>query len=213
MVVNEQQTASQDESTILHPSSRALFRFWETMRAEKSAPRRSALDLNQIHALIPNLMIAEYDERQMFFRWRLAGTGICELYRKELTGSDVLAGWDGFEAGVMNRFLGGVIRNLQPCLLRFRMRTDLDQLIGAEMIGLPLVAADGRIIHILGGLFAFRDIANLAYSRIAGLEMSGARSIWTEHLPGDLLLSQAVEASGNRPFRPFQVITGGRHHM
>jgi hypothetical protein len=210
MLVNGQHTASQDESSILHPSSRALSRFWESIRAENSAAKHSDLDLKLIRPLVPNLYVAEYNVRNRQYHWRLAGTGICDIYRRELTGTNFLAGWDSFETGVISRFLSGVTRNLQPCLLKFRMRTDLDQLIGAELIGLPLLASDHRTVHVFGGLFAFRDIWSLSYGSVSGMELSGARSIWTEHLPGDQLLSQTTETPGNQPFRPFQIITGGR---
>lgn len=212
MLVNEQLAASQADSSILHPSSRSLFRFWEASRAEKAAPTRENLDLRTIRNLIPYLLIAEFHERTGTYRLRLAGTGVCELYRREMTGSDFLMGWDSFEASVMSRFLGAVVRNHQPCLLRFRLTTDLGEVIGAEMVGLPLLAGDGRSIHVFGGIFPFREIQSLAYASIVRAELSGARSIWTEHLPGDQLLSQIQAAGGSLPFRPFQVIAGGRGH-
>lgn len=209
MLVNEYGGASQGDSEILHPSSRALFRFWEATRAEESAPSRNKLDLSQIRDLVPYLLIVEPDAARGGFRFRLAGTGVCNLYRRELTGSAVLTGWDSFETDVVGRFLTGVVHGLQPCLLRFRMRTDLGQLIGVEMIGLPLQSGNGGNIHIFGGMFAFRETASLAYRSITAMELSGARSIWTEHLPGDTLVRQ-LENSLNRPFQPFQVINGGR---
>ena len=210
MLVNEQLAASQADSSILHPSSRSLFRFWEASRAENAAPARTSLDLKAIRNLIPQLLIAELGEPTGTYRLRLAGTGVCELYRREMTGSDFLMGWDSFEASIISRFLGAVVRNHQPCLLRFRLTTDLGDVIGAEMVGLPLLAGDGTAIHVFGGIFPFRDIQSLAYASVTGAELSGARSIWTEHLPGDQLLSQIHDAGGSHPFRPFQVIAGGR---
>jgi hypothetical protein len=209
MLVNEQRDTSQAESEILHPGSRALFRFWETMRGESSAPSRDKLELTQIRDLVPNLLIIGRNPVGQSFRWRLAGTDICSLYRRELTGTEVLTGWDRFETEVVGRFLAGVDQCLQPCLLRFRMRTDLGQLIGVEMIGMPLQASNGQTIHIFGGMFAFRETATLTYRAITAMELSGARSIWTEHLPGDQLVRQ-LEKSGPGPFMPFQVIKGGR---
>ena len=209
MLVNEQRDTSQAESEILHPGSRALFRFWESMRGESSAPAKSNLDLTRIRDLIPNLLIIDRNPVGRSFRWRLAGTQICSLYARELTGTPVLTGWDSFETGVVARFLASVDERLQPCLLRFRMRTDLSQLIGVEMIGLPLQAIDGKAIHIFGGMFPFRETATLAHNAITAMELSGARSIWTEHLPGDQLVRQ-LEKSPPGPFQPFQVIKGGR---
>lgn len=205
MLVNEESETSQAQSQVLHPGSRALFSFWETMRAQEAAPRRSALDLKQIRDLVPNLTIIEADSATGGFRWRLAGTTVCALYQRELTGANALLGWDSFEADVVSRFLNGVVHGLQPCLLRFRMFTDLHQLIGAEMIGLP-VQANGGGIHIFGGVFPFRDIQPLGHRAISALELSGARSIWTEHLPGDRLVRQP----GPVRLRPFHVIKGGR---
>ena len=208
MLVNEESETSQAPSQILHPGSRALFSFWETMRAAESAPGRSALNLRHIPDLVPNLMIMEPDGTTGGFRWRLAGTAVCGLYRRELTGTDALLGWDNFEADVVKRFLGGVVHSLQPCLLRFRLFTDLQQLIGAELIGLPIQASGGGI-HVFGGVFPFREIYSLPHQAITAIELSGARSIWTEYLPGDRLAGE-LSRSGNRPLRPFQVITGGR---
>ena len=205
MLVNEDSEASQAPSQILHPGSRALFSFWESTRGPESAPRRDALDLKRIAELVPNLIIIEPD-RQGGFRWRLAGTAVCNIYRRELTGTDALLGWDSFETDVIKRFLGGVVHGLQPCLLRFRLFTDQAQLIGAELIGLPIQANGGRI-HIFGGVFPFRDIQSLPHRSVTAIELSGARSIWTEHLPGDPLAGKNAE---QRPLRPFQVITGGR---
>jgi hypothetical protein len=205
MLVSDEHTSSQDETHILHPSSRALFRFWESMRAEKAAPRRDELDLRKIRALVPNLFIADYAAKARMFRWRLAGTGICEVFRRELTGTNVLAGWDHFEADTIARFLTGTIRNLQPCLLRFRFFTDRDQVIGAEFVGFPLTAADGAATHILGGLFPFRDPGSLGYTALTHFELSAARSIWTELLPSDAPTPQATAGV----VRNFQVITGG----
>jgi hypothetical protein len=208
MLVNEDSEASQAPSQILHPGSRALFRFWETVRGAESAPPRSALDLKQIRDLVPNLMIIEPVLSTGGFRWRLAGTAVCGLYRRELTGTDALLGLDSFETDVVKRFFTSVIQGLQPCLLRFRMFTDLDQLIGAELIGLPALANCGGI-HVFGGVFPFRDTQSLSHRAISTIELSGARSIWTEHLPGDRLASELSHV-GQHLLRPFEVIRGGR---
>ncbi len=204
MVVTGQIETCQAESQILHPCSRALFRWWEAMRAERAAPHRAQLDLKRVAGLVPDLFILERDRPRHTYRWRLAGTHLCELYRRELTGSDVFAGWDRFERDTMRRLLDGVTGRLQPAIMRLRLHTSLGQTIGAEMVALPLQPHNGTGIQVLGGLFPFRDPSRLGYDAIAAQEMASARVIWTEPLPGDSLVSGA---SG---FRPFQVIPGGR---
>ena len=209
MLVNELNETSQADSQILHPGSRALFSYWERIRAEEAAPPRCALDLRELRDLIPNLMIIEHEPRGGGLIWRLAGTLITDLYRQDVKGNSVVKGWESFEANIARGLLNGVIQKLQPCLLRLRLRTDLEQIIGAEMIGLPLQSNDGKSIQVFGGLFAFRDTPSLCYRQITAIELSGARSIWTEHLPGDPLARQLGKAD-RPPFQPFQIITGGR---
>ncbi len=206
MLVSDEMFESQDETHILHPSSRALFRFWDTVRAERSAPSRADLDLTKVRTLVPNLFIAEYATKARMFRWRLAGTAICELYHQELTGTNMLAGWDGFESDIIARFLDTTITARQPSVLRFRLQTDRDQLIGTELMAFPMLAADGFTTHIFGGLFPFREIWSLDYSSLTHFQLSAARSVWTENLPLPAPLSQGSAAIQ----RNFHVISGGR---
>ncbi|MEQ1524685.1 MAG: hypothetical protein ABL936_25785, partial [Aestuariivirga sp.] len=97
---------------------------------------------------------------------------------------------------------------LQPCLVRFHLTTDTGQVIGAELIGLPIHARNGSRFHVFGGIFPLRDISNLGYSAITCLELAAARSIWTEPLPGDKL----VASLDNPDARPagLRLIRGGR---
>lgn len=205
MLVSDDYNKNQDETHILHPSSRKLFRFWEAMRAERAAPRRDQLDLKHIRPLVPQLFITEFSPRTETFRWRLAGTALCELYRYELTGTNMLAGWDSFETDTISRFLKGTTQNLQPCLLRFRFHTDHDQMIGAELAGFPMTAADGRSTHIFGGLFSFSEIWSMEYTALTHFELSAARSIWTEPFPAE----GSAPAGATHVNRNFRVISGG----
>jgi hypothetical protein len=208
MLVNDTSELSKAESHILHPGTRTLYRYWETIRAEKAAPNRGDLNLAQIGAIVPNLMMLERDHMRQTYKWRLAGTQICQLYRRELTGTDALAGWDKFERDTIKKLLDTVVTSLQPCLLRYRLTTNSDQVIGAEMIGLPLHARNGSRFHVFGGIFPFRDITGIGYEDIKQLELSGARTIWTDHLPGDKLMEGMPNSS--RAMAGLRLIQGGK---
>jgi hypothetical protein len=208
MLVNDISDLSQAESHILHPGTRKLFRYWEGIRAERAAPNRDDLDLKQITAIVPNLMMLERDHMRLTYNWRVAGTATCKLLCQELTGTDALAGWGKFERDTMTKLLDKVVTSLQPCLIRFRLTTNTDDVIGAEMLGLPLHARNGSRFHVFGGVFPFRDASTLNYDHIVDRELSGARTIWTEHLPGDQLVAQLANSS--RPKAGLRVIEGGR---
>jgi len=208
MLVNDSKEASQAYAHIRHPGTRALFSFWEKIRGEKAAPGQDDLDLRQIGPIVPNLLILERDHLHQTYKWRLAGSEIGQLYRQKLTSTNALAGWGGFERNTLKQLFDAVVTGLQPCLVRFHLSTDTGQVIGAELLGLPILARNGMRFHIFGGVFPLRDISQMGYGRITGLELSAARSIWTEPLPGDAL----VAGLDNPPAPPagFRLIKGGR---
>jgi hypothetical protein len=185
---------------ILHPGSRTIFRHWESIRGESSAADREDLDLSQLGKYVPWLFVIERSTRTNSYIWRLAGSKICDLWRKELTGSDVFSGWDTFERDTVRRLFDGVTRDLQPCTLRLRLFTSLGQTVEVEFIALPLRARDGHSIHVFGGVMPFREHGLLGYDRISALELASARTIWTEPVPG----------GQDRKARPaLRLVTGG----
>jgi hypothetical protein len=208
MQANDCHDVSLPESQILHPGSRALFRYWEALRAENAAPSHESLDLKQIAGIVPDLFLMDRDYLRHSYKWRLAGTRICTLFGRELTNNDALEGWDSFERRTIQQLLDGVVTALQPCLLRFRLTTNVGHVIGAELIGLPLHARHTGQFHVLGGVFCFNGHPERGHESIVAQELSGARTIWTEHLPGDKLVASLAQAP--RPQPNLKVITGGR---
>ena len=141
----------------------------------------------------------------MIWEYRLAGTRLCSLYHQELTGKDALAGWDNFERDVVSRALGITHARLQPSLVRMRLITQTNQIIAAEMIGLPIVGSDGGQVQIIGGVFPFLDPKDDGHGILARRELVSARMIWTEHEQGNALL----DAAGRLAQPQFRVIQGG----
>ena len=201
MWVNEEARASQEET--LHSGNRMLFRLWETLRGQRSAPARQDLDLKQMRKLLPGLFIAERSPAAPDFRWRLAGTAICSLFGRELTGGDLLDGWDEFEANVIRRVLSTVPGAHQPALLRMRFTTDRGQTITAEMAASPIISAEGASTHVLGGFFTFADPDLKHFETLTGRELLSAR-----FAPSEALAALPEEAL-TQARRKFRVISGG----
>jgi hypothetical protein len=207
-MINETVNGRNAPSEILHPGSRALFRYWEGLRGERAAPGRAELDLHKIHEHVPSLFIMERHAQRQSYKWRLAGTKICALWRQELTGKDVFQNWHAFERDLALRLLDGVVGSLQPCVMRFRLQTSLNHAIPVEMLCLPLRAHGSETIHVLGSIMAFAEANSMGYDGIARIELLSARAIWTEPLPGDPLLRPGPSLA--RPFANFRVIEGGK---
>jgi hypothetical protein len=199
---NSQKTAKTNED-VLHPGSRTLFRYWESLRAERPCPQRGEFRLIDVKEVIPNLFIWTKDVASSSFRYQLSGTAIDRLNCMTMTGRDVFGGWDNFERDAMMRVFQAAHEKLQPALVRMRLFTGLNEIIGAELLALPFRKQNSHEIELLGGLFAFTDLDRVALDRIAYRQLVTARTVWTEHevvpvaeLPHTLKM-------------PFRVIQGG----
>jgi hypothetical protein len=193
------QTADQQ---VLHPGSRMLFRHWEALRAEKAFPSRRQIHLGDVKSLIPQLFILEPDRNASTFRFRLSGTGIDHLWGTTLTGTSILDGWDSFERDVIYRTLRVAHENYQPALIRLRLFTELGDIVGGELLALPVERNDRRGIELFGGLFPFTDVSRMAVGRVTSRQLVTTRTIWTEHL-------ETSESAPMTSRQPFRVIDGG----
>jgi hypothetical protein len=199
------------DTQMLHPGSRQLFRYWETLRAEKAYPRREDVDFAAIKAVMPDLVIIERDHLRKSFRYRLAGSRVCALFGMNLTATDVFAAWDHFETDVIRRHLEIALTRFQPAVIRMRLTTDRDQQLAAELVVLPVQMQNSNRVQLIGGMFPFRPVTALGHSVIAARELVSARVIWTEHqgtLPAQP--EQVFPSAGDRPIsRNFRLIDGG----
>jgi hypothetical protein len=205
MQVTDKTSFDQAAIQILHPGSRALFRYWESLRAERPCPNRKDVDLHHIVNIVPDMMIIEKNILNTGWQYRLAGTRVCEFYRSELTGKDVLAGWDGFERNVVAKCFDVTQQRLQPSLVRMRFISDLGNTIAAEMIALPIHTIDEAKVQIIGGFFPFVAHNRNAVDHLVRRELVSARMIWTEHDQGDLSVASADPKTGSH----LRVIQGG----
>jgi hypothetical protein len=191
---------------ILHPGSRALFRHWESIRAERPCPSRQDIDLHQIIQIIPDLIIIEKNILKTGWQYRLAGTRLCELMNGDLTGRDALGGWDSFERDVVSKSLDITLNRLQPSLVRMRFISMLNNVLAAEMIALPILDRAGENVQIIGGIFPFDTSRTLEIDPMMRRELVSARMIWTEHEQGDALLNEV----GRKVHAKLRVIQGGK---
>lgn len=200
------QITTNSKDDVLHPGSRILFRYWERLRAERDCPNRIEFKLNDVKDVIPNLFIWTRDIANNGFRYHLSGTAVDRLNCMTMTGKDVFIGWDNFERDAMLRVFHAAYSKQQPALVRMRLFTGLNEIIGAELVALPFRSQKSREIELLGGMFPFTELDRLAIDRIAYRQLVTARTIWTEHV---------AEHAPEQPLgmkSPFRVIQGGLTH-
>jgi hypothetical protein len=199
------------DGQILHPGSRQLFRHWEMLRAERACPTREQFEFAEVKGILPDMVVIDRDFLRSSFKYRLAGTRVCTLFSQNLTGHNVLTGWDSFESDVISRHLLTVINQQQPAVVRMRLTTDRDQVIAAELVALPVQMRDSHRIQIIGGLFPFRAAQSLGHAGIVKRELVSARVIWTEHQePLNPKIPDSAIPPSHHALRSFTLIDGGK---
>jgi hypothetical protein len=190
-----------------HSSSRSLFRYWESIRGERSAPLRSDIHLQQIYPLLPWMFISEPAPNGSGHRLRLAGTGLCELWGENMTGKDLFAVWKNFEQSTMNKLLNSAVADHHPFIMRCRVRNESGTAATLEIMGLPVEADDTGRTQVLGLIVPFQDSELLRQHRLVSFDLLSVRIIWIEPLPQPQSSPQASPAT----LQPhLQLISGGR---
>lgn len=130
-------------------NTRALYAYWNELRAGRSAPFRREVDPRAIEPLLDSTFILEHiDERSS--RFRLAGTKLCENFGMELRGMSALALWQGDDRNQVRDVLNSVVGD--PCIghVSCTVETRGGHLYDAEFLYLPLRSDHGDVSRILG---------------------------------------------------------------
>ena len=75
-----------------HKTSETLFHYWNKVRGDRKMPRRFEIEPGKITAILPSTFILERIDAETY-RFRLAGTHVCEIFGTELRGANFLDGW------------------------------------------------------------------------------------------------------------------------
>ena len=94
---NEIESAS---AHISHAGSRALFRHWEALRAERPCPDRHEIKFAELANVISNVVILDRGADGNW-QYRLAGGTVCAMMGEHVTGPQILCQFDSFEANVI----------------------------------------------------------------------------------------------------------------
>lgn len=132
-----------------HRTSKALYAYWNGMRGEGIAPRRFEIDPSRISALLPHTFILERLDAETF-RYRLAGTRICDIFGTELRGTNFLDGWTAMDRLPLLRQLGALTGQGAVMVLYVKLASLGEESVECEVLLLPLIHTQGAIDRILG---------------------------------------------------------------
>jgi hypothetical protein len=132
-------------------TSQSLYAYWNKVRADRNAPRRFEIEPFQIGTVLPYSFILEKTDRETF-RFRLAGTAICDHFGQEFRGTNFLDGWDEEDQISLTRLLAVVTVQGGVVVLDIEAETASKKCVTFEILILPLVHTRETIDRVLGAM-------------------------------------------------------------
>ena len=130
-----------------------LFAYWASRRQGARLPSRRDVDPREIKRLLPTITLTEVVRPALDFRIRLAGTGLYDVYGREITGKMLSDVYNSAAADYWRSELGKVVSERRPAVgvhsLAWRGASHLSIL----WLRLPL-ASDGERVDMILGLDA-----------------------------------------------------------
>ncbi len=129
---------------------REVYEYWQRLRGMATTPSRQDFRPAEIVRRLPMVSLVELSSCSRRFRFRLAGTGLRDMYGEEITGRFLTDIPFGEQAGFWRDVYEGVARTAAPAhgyaRLAWRDRPAMMQ----AWLRLPLAGPDGRVSTILG---------------------------------------------------------------
>ena len=195
-----------------------LFSYWNELRNGRKAPNRFEIEPVKIGPLLPETFILETDEHHSF-RFRLAGTRICETYGYELKGLEFGSFWqDRNEREAIESLLHTIKEDGSAGLLEFTATTTAGETCRFEILLLPLIHSGDKVNRIMGNLSPIDDPYWLGTKDLVSQSLDDLELIWPDikpsfsHENNDKLSfiptdsGRIVSANG----RLFRVLDGGK---
>jgi hypothetical protein len=188
------------------PTSRQLYAYWDSVRNGRVAPRRFEIGPAKIASLLPETFIAE-GAGLLGYRFRLAGTKICEQFGRELRGADLLGLWEEADRDAFASLLRNVFTDAAVGYGRFRAYASNNRQANFEFIILPLIHTGETINRILGAITAIEPPFWLGAEPLLCQEILELNLHWPGGVPPFMAEGGAEVISLAR--RRFRVLSGG----
>jgi len=180
-----------------HSINQTLFAYWNDVRQDRPAPRRFEIEPSQIAAILPNTFILERVDSETF-RFRLGGTSLCEIFRKELRETNFIAAFDESDHSTVERLLTSVTLHCGVGTLDIETSTNDGRTATFEILLLPLVHTHGSIDRVLGSIAPKESPDWLGAEDLASWQLLASKVIW----PDGRALPSMDSLQRQAPFMP-----------
>ncbi len=168
-------------------TSTRLFAYWNDIRGPRMAPHRFEVEPARIADILAQTFILEHDDENKF-RFRLAGTQVCDHFGREFRGHDILNMWAGEDRINFERILRGSSLEGAVSVVAFEAQTADGRTASFEMLILPLVHSGNAITRLLGCISADDNPpAWLGTQPVATQRVKRISMIWPDGRPHAIL--------------------------
>lgn len=175
-----------------HKTSETLFAYWDKVRGNRATPRRFEIDPGRIAAILPSTFILERLDAE-HFRFRLAGTKVCDMFGTELRGTNFLAGWAAADRASLVRHLAALTKQGAVETIHMEAAPVARPSTPFEMILLPLRHSGESIDRVLGAFSPLEPPQWLGELPLTCKRIISQELIW----PSGLRQGAAGEESGD----------------
>lgn len=144
-----------------------IFDYWNALRGEQDAPLKSQIEPGAIRHLLSSLFILEA-EADRHIRFRLAGTKICDLFGRDLSGERFSILWARGQHEDIERTAAGVMDHAIPALFNATGYSTAGHHAAFEIIMMPLRSPEGGCRRLLG---AIAPVVGASWLEIVPLEL------------------------------------------
>jgi hypothetical protein len=200
-------------------TNQTLYTYWNELRAGRIAPRRLEVEPSRISSVLAETFMLERASPSTY-RYRLAGTRLCEIFGTELRDTEVLDGWRPADRTLLARCLASTCTQGAVTLFVVEASTRTAQRLQLEAILLPLIHGDDTIDRVIGAMAPMSSPHWLGHEPLVEKQLVRHELIWPDGRPHAVV----QRASGRAPFlaelpqgriltdlrRKFRVVEGGR---
>jgi hypothetical protein len=171
-----------------------LYAYWNELRAGRIAPRRLEIEPSRISAVLAETFMLERVDPSTY-RYRLAGTRLCEVFGTELRDSNLLDGWSAADRAALMRSLTSTCTQGAVTLFVLEASTDTARRVELEAILLPLTHGDDTIGRVIGAMAPMTSPHWLGYERLTHKQLVRHELIWPDGRP-----HAVVQRASGAPF-------------
>jgi hypothetical protein len=197
-------------------TTQILYTYWNELRAGRLAPKRLEIEPSRIGPILAETFMLERASATDY-RYRLAGTRLCEIFGSELRNTNLLEGWDASDRAMLAGQLSFTCEQGAVTLLTLEAGEGARR-VQLEAILLPLIHPDSTIGRVIGAMSPLTSPHWLGHERLVERRLVRHELVWPEGRPHSLVARSRHRAPFARDagllarekWRNFRVLEGGR---